>query len=167
MPEARPDYVQSLERGLAVLTSFSGETPALTLSDVARRTGLTRATARRLLLTLEELGYVGSDGRLFHLRPKTLDIGYAYLSSLPVAEIAVPYMEELSTALHESSSAAILDGEDIVYIARVPAIADRVQLAEIEFVLQAKLDRGCGARNLTGNKGLAAGWPLMVEQDPV
>ena len=87
MPEARPDYVQSLERGLAVLTSFSGETPALTLSDVARRTGLTRATARRLLLTLEELGYVGSDGRLFHLRPKTLDIGYAYLSSLPVAEI--------------------------------------------------------------------------------
>jgi IclR family transcriptional regulator, pca regulon regulatory protein len=121
MPEARPDYVQSLERGLAVLTSFSGETPALTLSDVARRTGLTRATARRLLLTLEELGYVGSDGRLFRLRPKTLCIGYAYLSSLPVAEIAVPYMEELSTALHESSSAAILDGEDIVYIARVPA----------------------------------------------
>ncbi len=121
MPEARPDYVQSLERGLAVLTSFSGEAPALTLSDVARRTGLTRATARRLLLTLEELGYVGSDGRLFRLRPKTLCIGYAYLSSLPVAEIAVPYMEELSTTLHESSSAAILDGEDIVYIARVPA----------------------------------------------
>jgi IclR family pca regulon transcriptional regulator len=121
MPEPRPDYVQSLERGLAVLTSFSGETPALTLSDVARRTGLTRATARRLLLTLEELGYVGSDGRLFRLRPKTLCIGYAYLSSLPVAEIAVPYMEELSNALHESSSAAILDGEDIVYIARVPA----------------------------------------------
>ena len=121
MQDARPDYVQSLERGLAVLTSFSGDAPALTLSDVARRTGLTRATARRLLLTLEELGYVGSDGRLFRLRPKTLDIGYAYLSSLPVAEIAVPSMEELSTALHESSSAAILDGEDIVYIARVPA----------------------------------------------
>jgi len=121
MSDPRPDYVQSLERGLAVLTTFSGETPALTLSDVARRTGLTRATARRLLLTLEELGYVGSDGRLFRLRPKVLGIGYAYLSSVPVAEIAVPYMEELGTALHESSSAAILDGDDIVYIARVPA----------------------------------------------
>jgi IclR family pca regulon transcriptional regulator len=121
VPEQRSDHVQSLERGLAVLTAFSADAPEMTLSDVARRTGLTRATARRLLLTLQGLGYVGTDGRLFRLRPRVLDIGYAYLSSLPVPEVALPYMEDLSADLHESSSVAVLDGADIVYVARVPA----------------------------------------------
>jgi len=120
-PQARLEHVQSLERGLAVLTTFTHDLPELTLSEVARRTGLARATARRLLLTLERLGYVGSDGRYFTLRARALDIGYAYLSSLPVADIALPYMEELSGRLNESSSSAVLDGEDIVYVARVPA----------------------------------------------
>ncbi|HEY8756670.1 MAG TPA: IclR family transcriptional regulator C-terminal domain-containing protein [Candidatus Dormibacteraeota bacterium] len=119
MGEPRPDYVQSLERGLAVLRSFSREEPELTLSDVARRTNLSRATARRLLLTLLELGYVATDGRMFQLRPKVLDLGYAYLSSLAVAELAMPIMEDLSRVLKESSSAAVLDGTEIVYVARV------------------------------------------------
>ena len=119
MGEPRPDYVQSLERGLAVLRAFSSAEPELTLSDVARRTALSRATARRLLLTLLELGYVATDGRVFKLRPRVLDLGYAYLSSLAVADLAVPTMEDLSRRFRESSSAAVLDGTEIVYVARV------------------------------------------------
>jgi IclR family pca regulon transcriptional regulator len=114
------EFVQSLERGLAVLTSFSAEHARMTLSDVARQAGLTRATARRLLHTLDALGYVVSDGRYFELTPRVLDIGYAYLSSLQVGEIALPYMEALSERVHESVSAAVLDGDEIVYVARVP-----------------------------------------------
>jgi IclR family transcriptional regulator, pca regulon regulatory protein len=114
------DFVQSLERGLAVIRCFDAEHPDLTLSDVAARTGLTRATARRLLLTLAELGYVSVDGRRFSLTPRVLDIGYAYLSSLNVQQIAQPYLEALSERVHESVSVTVLDGADIVYVARVP-----------------------------------------------
>jgi IclR family pca regulon transcriptional regulator len=114
------EYVQSLERGLAVMQVFSREHPRMTLSEVARLTGLTRATARRVLLTLEHLGYARSDGRGFELTPKVLDLGYAYLSSLDLASIAEPGMEALVERTHESCSAAVLDGLEIVYIARVP-----------------------------------------------
>ena len=89
------DYVQSLERGLAVIRAFDGEHPALTLSEVSRRTGLSRATARRFLLTLVELGYVHTDGREFSLRPSVLDLGFAYLSSMGLPEVALPHMEAL------------------------------------------------------------------------
>ena len=114
------DFVQSLERGLAVIQSFDADHPHLTLSEVAARTGLTRATARRLLLTLGQLGYVSTTGRQFSLTPRVLDIGYAYLSSLNVQQIAQPYLEALSERVHESVSVTVLDGADIVYIARVP-----------------------------------------------
>lgn len=114
------EYVQSLERGLAVMQVFSREHPRLTLSEVARLAGLTRATARRVLLTLQHLGYARSDGRNFELTPKVLDLGYAYLSSLDLASIAEPGMEALVERTHESCSAAVLDGAEIVYIARVP-----------------------------------------------
>lgn len=114
------DHVQSLERGLAVMRVFSGERPRLTLSEVARATGLTRATARRVLLTLETLGYARSDGRNFELTPKVLDIGYAYLSSLDLAQIAEAEMERLVEHTQESCSAAVLDGSEIVYVARMP-----------------------------------------------
>ena len=114
------DFVQSLERGLAVIRSFDAEHPDLTLSEVAARTGLTRATARRLLLTLGELGYASTNGRRFSLTPRVLDIGYAYLSSLNVQQIAQPYLEALSERVHESVSVTVLDGADIVYVARVP-----------------------------------------------
>lgn len=119
--ERPPEFVRSLDRGLAVIRAFSAEAPSLTLSDVARATGLTRAAARRFLLTLESLGYVGSDGRRFHLRPKVLELGYAYLSSLTFEEVALEHMRELVEQVHESSSASVLDGADIVYVARVPA----------------------------------------------
>src|SRR6476661_9084878 len=113
------DFVQSLERGLAVIRAFGAQRPALTLSEVARQTGVSRAAARRFLHTLVELGYVATDGREFSLRPAVLDLGYAYLSSLSLPEIALPHLEILSEQTGESSSVAVLDGPDIVYVARV------------------------------------------------
>jgi len=113
------EFVKSMERGLAVIRAFDGEHPRQTLSEVARSTGLTRAAARRFLWTLVELGYVSSDGRLFSLRPRVLDLGYAYLSGLRLPEIAQPHLEQLSGEVHESASASVLDGGDVVYVARV------------------------------------------------
>jgi IclR family pca regulon transcriptional regulator len=115
----RPDFVQSLERGLAVIRAFDETHPELTLSDVARATGLTRAAARRFLHTLVELGYMRTDGRLFALTPRVLQLGYSYLSSLTLPQFAEPHMEKLVEEVHESCSMSILDGEDIVYVARV------------------------------------------------
>src|SRR4029450_1426950 len=115
-----PDFVQSLERGLAVIRAFDAEHPQLTLSEVARATGLTRAGARRFLLPLVELGYVRTDGRLFSLRPRVLELGYAYLSSLTLPEVGLPHLEAVGARVHESSSLSVLDGEDVVYVARVP-----------------------------------------------
>ena len=112
-------YVQSLERGLAVIRAFDADHAQLALTDVARRTGLTRAAARRFLLTLTDLGYVRTDGRLFALTPRVLELGYAYLSGQSLPEVAEPHLERLVAEVHESSSVSVLDGDDIVYIARV------------------------------------------------
>jgi IclR family pca regulon transcriptional regulator len=116
----RQQSLQSLERGMAVIQVFSRERPALTLSEVANLTGITRATARRILLTLEKLGHVRSDGRLFSPTPRLLTLGWAYLSSLNLSELALPLMEALVEETHESCSAATLDLPDVVYVARVP-----------------------------------------------
>jgi len=113
-------YVQSFARGLAVIRSFGAGAPSQTLSEVAARTGLTRAGARRILLTLEGLGYVAAEGRQFRLTARTLDLGFAYLSSLPLWNFAEPVMEALAAEVEESCSAAVLDGSDIVYVLRVP-----------------------------------------------
>ena len=115
------EYVQSLERGLAVIRAFGPDRAEMTLSEVAAATGLTRAAARRFLLTLQTLGHVRNDGRRFRLTPHVLTLGYAYLSALPWWQNAHPHMEEVVAALGESCSAAVLDGDDIVYVARVPA----------------------------------------------
>lgn len=121
-PPPRPGdtWVQSFARGLAVIRTFSAEAPRQTLTEVAQRAGLTRAGARRILLTLVQLGYVKSDGKLFALTPKILDLGFAYLSSLPLWNRAEPLMEQLVAEVHESCSAAVLDGADVVYVLRVP-----------------------------------------------
>src|ERR1700722_6816738 len=108
-PARQQQSLQSLERGLAVLQVFSAERSALTLSDVARLTGITRATARRILLTLEKLGHVRSDGRLFSLTPRVLTLGWAYLSSLNIWEVAQPLMQDLSEKTGKSCSMATLD----------------------------------------------------------
>ena len=118
-PARDSDFVQSLDRGLAVIRAFGPDRERLSLSEVARATGLTRAAARRFLLTLVKLGYVRSDGREFSLRPRVLELGYAYLSGLALPEVAEPHLEELSAKLHESSSISVLDGHHIVYVARV------------------------------------------------
>jgi IclR family pca regulon transcriptional regulator len=118
-PQASDQYVQSLARGLAVIRAFDTDHPVMTLTEVAARTGLTRATARRFLHTLVELGYVRTDGKTFALTAKVLQLGYAYLSGLSLPQLAQPHLEELSLKLGESTSAAVLDGTDIAYIARV------------------------------------------------
>ena len=114
------DFVQSLERGLSVIRAFDAEHPKLTLSEVAASTGLSRAAARRFLRTLVQLGYMRSDGSRFALRPKILELGYAYLSSLTLPEVAMPHLEQLVEQVHESSSVCELDGNEVIYIARVP-----------------------------------------------
>ena len=114
------DFVQSLDRGLAVIRAFGPDRERLSLSEVARATGLTRAATRRFLLTLVQLGYVRNDGREFSLRPRVLELGYAYLSGLALPEIASPHLEELVARVRESSSISVLDGDHIVYVARVP-----------------------------------------------
>ncbi|MBE1874181.1 helix-turn-helix domain-containing protein [Myceligenerans sp. TRM 65318] len=111
--------MQSLERGLAVIRAFGAAHPAMTLSEVAREAGLSRASARRFLHTLVELGYVATDGRNFTLRPRALELGYAYLSGLTLPEVAQPHLEALSEHVGESTSVAVLDDADVVYVARV------------------------------------------------
>ncbi len=101
----------------------------MTLSEVARETGLTRAAARRFLLTLADLGYVRSDDREFSLRPKVLELGYAYLAGLSLNDVAAPHLEDLVALTRESSSVAVLDGEEIVYVVRVPT--KRIMAASI------------------------------------
>jgi IclR family transcriptional regulator, pca regulon regulatory protein len=112
-------FVQSLERGLLVIRALSSPDPQA-LSDVARTTGLSRAAARRFLLTLEQLGYVRRAGGRFALTPRVLELGYAYLSSLTLPEVAQPHLERLVGEVQESSSVSVLDGDDVVYVARVP-----------------------------------------------
>lgn len=116
--ETSTNFVQSLARGLGVITAFTGSRREMTLTEVAGHTDLTRATARRFLRTLEQLGYVRSDGKLFSLTPKVLELGYSYLSSLGLPDVALPHLQQLSGEVQESASAAILDGNDVVYVAR-------------------------------------------------
>jgi IclR family transcriptional regulator, pca regulon regulatory protein len=119
-PARNSDFVQSLDRGLAVIKAFGPDRERLSLSEVARATGLTRAATRRFLLTLVKLGYVRNDGREFSLRPRVLELGYAYLSGLGMPEVAAPHLEELVARVRESSSISVLDAQHIVYVARVP-----------------------------------------------
>jgi IclR family transcriptional regulator, pca regulon regulatory protein len=151
-----PEFVQSLERGLAVFTAFSREAPSMTLSEVARATGLTRATARRLLFTLCDLGYASSDGKRFALTPKVLDIGYAYLSSLDLAGIAQAEMEALVEQTHESCSAAVLDGGEIVYVARVPT--KRIMAISLGLGSRRSTASSVTVRGVRADRGRAATW---------
>lgn len=120
------EHVQSLARGLDVIRAFTEEPDhglrpshvGLSLTEIADRTGLSRATARRFLLTLTDLGYVAQRGRVFHLTPKVLELGYSYFASVDLPQLVQPLLEELSVELGESVSASVLEGAEIVYIAR-------------------------------------------------
>lgn len=113
-----PDYMLSLARGLSVIRAFADTRTPLTVADAARAAGLSRAAARRCLYTLVQLGYAASADGLFTLTPAVLTLGYAYLGSTSIPRVAQPVLERVSDTLHESSSLAVLDGDEIVYLAR-------------------------------------------------
>ena len=113
-----PNFMTSLARGLMVVRAFTHKEPNLSIADVARITGLPRAVARRCLYTLMQLGYVGSDGRAYFLRPKILALGYAYLSSTSLGSALQPYLEKVSETTHESCSVGVLEEDEVVYVAR-------------------------------------------------
>jgi IclR family transcriptional regulator, pca regulon regulatory protein len=113
------DYVRSIERGLAVIAALGQPGGGLTLADVARAIGVTRASARRTLLTLERLGYVRCDDRLFALTPKVLDLGHGYRSGMALPEVARPHLQQLMEATDEFCSVSVLDGDETLCVARV------------------------------------------------
>ncbi|WP_414446992.1 IclR family transcriptional regulator C-terminal domain-containing protein [Burkholderia sp. 22PA0099] len=118
----RPAYfVQSLERGFEILRAFGKEHASMTVSEVARETGLTRGTAQRFLLTMIDLGYAETDGKRFSLRPRVLDLGYSYLASHDAWDIVEPYVEQVVAELNESCTVGVLDWPDVVYVCRVQA----------------------------------------------
>jgi IclR family pca regulon transcriptional regulator len=117
------DFVQSLERGLAIIRVFGADRPSMTVSEIAAEIGLTRAAVRRFLLTLTELGYVTGRNNRFELTPRVLELGYSYLSALSFPDVALPHLEQLVADTAEASEGSILDRGDIVYVVRVPGPA--------------------------------------------
>lgn len=115
------DYVGALASGLEVLQAFDAEHPRMTLSEVAARTDMDRAKARRFLLTLHALGFVKRNGRQFELTPRVLQLGYAYQASNRYRAVIQQYLEDITAELGESSSLAVLDGDDVVYVVRSSA----------------------------------------------
>lgn len=134
-----PNFMASLARGLHVIRAFSEYRRHLTISQISQSTGLSRAAVRRCLYTLTTLGYAAEDNKRFSLRPQVLTLGHAYLSSTPLAVLAQPYLDEVSRALHESCSAAILDGDDIVYICR----SAETRIMSISLLVGARLPAYC------------------------
>ncbi|WP_447039321.1 IclR family transcriptional regulator domain-containing protein [Streptomyces sp. DSM 118878] len=121
--ELGPEFLQSLARGLAVLRALGGARgDGLPLTALAAATGLTRATARRCLRTLELAGYAAHDGRLYRPLPRILELGHAALSRLTFADIAEPHVRELTERVHQSASVTVLDGTDILYVARAATV---------------------------------------------
>ncbi|NBE92706.1 IclR family transcriptional regulator [Nonomuraea sp. KC401] len=114
-----PDFIEALARGLDVIRAFQPGRPVMSLTEVATAAGLARPTARRILLTLQELGYARQEAGGFALTPRVLELGVTYVRSMGLWEVARPHLERLVMQTHESSSIAQLDGSDIVYVARV------------------------------------------------
>jgi IclR family pca regulon transcriptional regulator len=119
--EGNPDFVLSLARGLKVIEAFEGNTDGLSTAEISRYTGLSRAAVRRLLITLEFLGYAESDGRVYRLKARVMRLGFSYLSSNSLATVAQPILEHVIELVHESSSVGVLEDDQIVYVARASA----------------------------------------------
>ena len=150
---ADKEFLSTFARGLEVIRSFDTETPSMTLSAVAEKNSLSRAAARRFLLTLQKLGYVSQDDKKFGLTAKVLELGYSYLASLDFSETVTPIMEEVSYQLGESCSALVLDGVDIVYVARIP----RRGLIPLNLQIGARLP----AYATSGGRVLMAALPML------
>jgi IclR family transcriptional regulator, pca regulon regulatory protein len=176
--DSSPDFIEALARGLDVIRAFQPRRPVMSLASVAAAAGLARPTARRILLTLEEMGYVRSADGGFELTPRVLELGMSYVLSRNLWEIAKPHMERLVARTHESSSIAQLDGSDIVYVARV-AVPKIIALAvvigtrfpamqtSLGKVLLAALPPGEAERVLTeeSRSGITARWqPVAAER---
>lgn len=151
--EDAPEFVASFARGLAVIGAFGADAPRQTLTEVAERTGMARAAARRFLLTLVALGYARTDGKRFELTPKVLDLGYAYMSSLGLAETLQPYLRRVAEAVGESSSAAALDGDEVICVARYSA---RQRVMALNLPVGGRLPAHC----------TAVGQVLLAHLDP-
>jgi IclR family transcriptional regulator, pca regulon regulatory protein len=135
-----PNFMTSLARGLAVIRAFSDHRDSLTVPRISELTGLSRATVRRCLYTLSKLGYVASDQRSFKLEPKILELGHAYLSSKPLATAAQPILDRLCHAVHESCSIAVLEGDDVLYVARA---AVTLRILSIDLGVGSRLPAYC------------------------
>lgn len=120
-PSSDPNFVLSLARGLEVLETFEGHTEGQSVADIARSTGLSRAAVRRLLITLEQLGYAEYTGRVYRLKTRVLKLGFSYLTSTSLPTIAQPILEHITETVQESSSLSVLEGDEIVYLARSAA----------------------------------------------
>jgi IclR family pca regulon transcriptional regulator len=135
-----PNFMTSLARGLLVIQAFSQRKPHFSISQLSRRTGLSRASVRRCLHTLSKLGFAGTDdGTNFYLRPRVLALGHSYFSSMPLATAAQPMLEHLSELLHEPFTVAVLDGADVVYVAR----AGMARILAIDLGMGARLPVYC------------------------
>lgn len=124
------DLIAGLEKGLAVIEAFDQERPRLSITEVAERTGLTRAAARRYLITLQHLGYVQQDRKLFGLSPKVLRLGQSYMHSARLPRVIQPQLHKLAYAMQEASSAGVLEGNDVISVAA--ASAGRVVSATLQ-----------------------------------
>ncbi|RWX81802.1 IclR family transcriptional regulator [Neorhizobium lilium] len=135
------DFVSGFARGLRVIEAFGESKPKLAITDVAKTTGLDRATARRCLLTLVELGYAEYDGKFFALTPKILRLGHAYLSSTPLPQIVQPFLDSLSEKVGQSSSVSVIDGAEVVYVAR----ASQRRVMSINLMAGSRLPAYCAS----------------------
>jgi IclR family transcriptional regulator, pca regulon regulatory protein len=135
-----PNFMTSLARGLAVICAFSDQRRSLTIPEVSAQTGFSRAAVRRCLYTLAKLGYVSPGPGAFALEPKILELGHAYLSSTPLARAAQPILDRLCEAVHESCSVSILDGSDILYVARS---STTVRLLSVDLGVGSRLPAYC------------------------
>lgn len=156
MTSDRRDHLQTLERGLAVIAAFSGRGPLLSLGELAELTGLSRPIVRRIMLTLEGLGFARASGGLFALTPKVLALGYAYLSSVRLTDVARPVMEELTDKLEVGTSLAALDGAEVIYV-------DRVQRGRVTSINLAVGTRLPAHATSMGHVLLAYAAPVEVE----
>jgi len=149
-----PNFMTSLARGLAVIRGFSQQRRKMSIAQLSLRTGIPRAAVRRCLYTLGKLGYVASDdGRAFALRPQILSLGHAYLSSVPLVMAAQPVLDQVTEAIHESCSLAILDGDEILYVARSSA---SMRIMSIDLGVGSRLPAYCTSMGRVLLAGMAA-----------